>query len=196
MAITNLDDNAIRIFLNAKVVSDAVKEALRNVIKRKSEIEAAVAQRQEHQRQISVIEQEQESIRRNMAELPKDSDLFRRYITKFTDQENEIEDLREKVTQLVAQEQQLRKALDDYLAAAGARVDRALCRLEVPGDPSAQVAALGGPFRALGAIDWAFDPAAGDEPARHLAPVGAELDRRHGEDQQAQPAVPVDALDP
>lgn len=54
-------------------------------------------------------------------------------------------------------------ALDRQLAAAGVRIERALCRLEASGDPWAQVAALGGPFRAIGAIDWAFDPAAGNE---------------------------------
>ena len=43
------------------------------------------------------------------------------------------------------------------------QIERVLCRLEASGDPAAQVAALGDPFRAIGAIDWAFDPATGDE---------------------------------
>lgn len=54
-------------------------------------------------------------------------------------------------------------ALDDHLTAANVRVERVLCRLEVGDVPAAQVAAAGGPFRAIGAIDWVFDPATGDE---------------------------------
>lgn len=54
-------------------------------------------------------------------------------------------------------------ALDHHLAAAGVHVDRVLCRREASGDPTAQIAPVDGPFQALGAIDWAFDPATGDE---------------------------------
>ena len=33
-----------------------------------------------------------------MAQLPKDSDLFRRYVTKFTEQEDQVDALRKQVT--------------------------------------------------------------------------------------------------
>lgn len=115
VAVTNLQESAIRIYLSAQVVSEKVKEALREAITRKAEIEAVVRQRQEYERQITVIEQEQKRIRDNMAQLPKESDLFRRYVTKFTEQEDNIEDLRTKVTAAVADEAKLRKSLDDYL---------------------------------------------------------------------------------
>lgn len=115
VAITNLDANSIQYYLNTAVVSDDVKKALREVITRKGVIQQAVAKRQELERQVGVIDQEQKRIRDNMAQLPKDSDLFRRYVTKFTEQEDTIEGLRNQITSSLAEEQKLRQALDAYL---------------------------------------------------------------------------------
>ncbi len=115
IAVTNLDDGRINYFLAAPQVSEEVKKALREVIARKAAIAKVVAQRTELERQIGVIGQEQERIRNNMAQLPKEADLFRRYVTKFTEQEDAIDALRKQVTASVEEEQKLRKALDDYL---------------------------------------------------------------------------------
>ena len=113
--ISNLDDGAILIYVNAPAVSEDVKKALREVLKRKGEINGVVTKRQELERQIAVIDQEQTRIRNNMAQLPKDSDLFRRYVTKFTEQEDKIDDLRKQVSASVDEEQKLRTNLNDYL---------------------------------------------------------------------------------
>ena len=115
IAITNLDANSIQYYLNASVVSEDVKKALREVITRKGVIQQAVAKRQELERQVAVIDQEQKRIRDNMAQLPKESDLFRRYVTKFTQQEDAIEGLRNQITTSLAEEQKLRQSLDAYL---------------------------------------------------------------------------------
>ncbi|WP_254513403.1 DUF4139 domain-containing protein [Anatilimnocola floriformis] len=115
VAINNLDSNTIQYYLNATVVGEDVKKALREVITRKGVIAQAVAKRQELERQVTVIDQEQKRIRDNMAQLPKDSDLFRRYVTKFTQQEDTIEGLRTQITASLAEEQKLRQSLDTYL---------------------------------------------------------------------------------
>lgn len=62
-----------------------------------------------------MIDQEQKRIRENMAQLPKDSDLFRRYVTKFTQQEDSIDGLRTQITQALDNEQKLKRELDAYL---------------------------------------------------------------------------------
>lgn len=115
VAVNNLDDPQIRIYLNSSVVSAEVKKALEEVIKRKTAINQVVLQRQEMERQIAIVGQEQERIRGNMAQTPKESELFRRYLTKFSEQEDSIEALRTKVTSSIQEEQKLRKGLDDYL---------------------------------------------------------------------------------
>ena len=116
VAVNDLDGGRVQFFLAAKTVSEDVKKALSEVVERKTAIERVVASRQELERQIGVIDQEQNRIRGNMGQLPKDSDLFRRYVTKFTEQEDAVDALRKRVTASVDEETKLRKSLDDYLA--------------------------------------------------------------------------------
>ncbi len=121
VSITNLDDGRIRIFLAAQVISPQVKAALQEVVKRKNVLAAIVQKRSELQRQIKVITTEQERIRRNMGSLPKDSDLFRRYVQKFSQQEDQNDRLRETLTASIADEAQLRAQLNAYIAGLNIR---------------------------------------------------------------------------
>jgi hypothetical protein len=116
IALTNLDDNRIGIVLSAPQVSDEVKKALREIVQRKTAVQQFVQKRQELERQVTAIETEQNRIRQNMAQLPKDSDLFRRYVTKFTEQEDQVDALRKQTTAIFEEETRLKKSLDDYLA--------------------------------------------------------------------------------
>ena len=58
---------------------------------------------------------QQDRIRQNMAQLPKDSDLFRRYVTKFNEQEDKIDQLREQIKKAIADEAAGRDSLNKYL---------------------------------------------------------------------------------
>ncbi len=116
IALTALDDNRINISLAAPQVSDAVKQALREIVSRRTALQQLTLKREELQRQITVIEAEQKRIRENMSELPKDSDLFRRYVTKFTEQEDQIDTLRKQTTTTIDEETRLKKSLDEFLA--------------------------------------------------------------------------------
>lgn len=115
LALTNLDNNTIGLFVSAPQVSEAVKKALREVIERKVAIENVVNERREFERQVSVVDQEQNRIRQNMAQLERNSDLYRRYVTKFTEQENKVETLREQITASIEKETKLRQELDGFL---------------------------------------------------------------------------------
>jgi hypothetical protein len=50
-----------------------------------------------------------------MAQIDRNSDLYRRYVTKFSEQEDAIESLRTQILGLRDQEFANRKALDEYL---------------------------------------------------------------------------------
>jgi hypothetical protein len=115
LAITNIDDGMIAYFLNQPVTSEEVKKALREVVQRKVAIQQMTARRQELERQLTVIDQEQKRIRDNMAQLDKATELYRKYVTKLTEQEDLNDNLRKQVTTTIEEEQKLRKALDDYL---------------------------------------------------------------------------------
>ena len=67
------------------------------------------------ERRIAVIEREQNRIRQNMQSLPRDSDLYRRYVQKFSGQEDEMEILRQEVTETITRVEQLQRELNEYL---------------------------------------------------------------------------------
>lgn len=115
VAINTLDEPNIRIFLQAKELDERIKEVLQEVIRRKRHIEQLVRQRRVAEGQIRAIAQDQDRIRRNMSALDRTTDLYKRYVEKFTRQEEQIESLRERMQKLQQQEAQARKELDDYL---------------------------------------------------------------------------------
>ena len=115
VAITNLDEGAIQVYLSAKVVSEKVKAALAEVIKQKAALQKVVRDRTLLEQQVNTIGQDQSRIRQNMDKLDRTSDLYKRYVKNLTDQEDKLESLRGQIKELVDQETKLRKALDDYL---------------------------------------------------------------------------------
>jgi len=115
VALTNMDENAIQVFLSAKVVSEKVKAALAEVIKQKAAIQKVVRDRTLLEQQVNTIGQDQSRIRQNMDKLDRTSDLYKRYVKTLTDQEDKLESLRGQIKELTDQETNLRKTLDDYL---------------------------------------------------------------------------------
>jgi hypothetical protein len=113
--VTNLDDNTIAFYVNAKEVSQKIKDALTEIIKRKAQLGKVAGELNELNRQIEVIFAEQGRVRQNMTQVPKDSELFRRYLTKFGEQENQVEKLREQVQKKIAERDDAQKKLNDYL---------------------------------------------------------------------------------
>ncbi|HVA44974.1 MAG TPA: hypothetical protein VNH11_01190 [Pirellulales bacterium] len=115
IALTNLDDNTIRFYMNAKVTGDKVKEALAEVIRRKQGLSELANKKRQLEQQIAAIDQEQNRIRQNMQQLERNSDLYRRYVKKFTDQEDEVEKLRALINSLADELAQRQTELDTYL---------------------------------------------------------------------------------
>ena len=113
--IATLDDNAILLYSRARGTSPAVKESLAEVIRRKQEIERIAREKTEREQEINAIGQEQARIRENMSRLERTSDLYTRYVQKFSQQETRVETLREEIAQRQTQEQQARQAFDTYL---------------------------------------------------------------------------------
>ena len=96
VALTNLDDNAIQFYQSAKVVSEKVKAALAEIVKRKHELQQVAVDRQQLEQRIRQIGEDQARIRQNMDQLDRTSDVYKSYVKKFSDQEAEIEKLSER----------------------------------------------------------------------------------------------------
>ena len=96
----NLPDDVIVMYQHSTAVSDGVKKALAEVVKRKQELQTLLDQRHEQEQTINVITQEQARIRENMSRLDRNNDLYGRYVKKFSEQEDQVEKSRGQIDQL------------------------------------------------------------------------------------------------
>jgi hypothetical protein len=114
--VSNIDDDAIRIFLNTPVASDKVKKGLQNAL----ELRYAVAKTQRdieaQDRQFKVITDDQVRLRANLKEMPPTAAAYKRYLDKFDAQETQIEQFQADIKTLQGVEFKQRKELEDYLA--------------------------------------------------------------------------------
>ncbi len=115
IALSNMDEPQIRFYLQAKSISPKVKESLEEVIRRKQELGRLSTERQQHEAEIAAIGEEQARIRENMTRIDRNTDLYARYVKKFTTQEDQIEKLRGQITQLTSRLTTLQQELDAYL---------------------------------------------------------------------------------
>ena len=117
LALNNLDDRVIGIYLAGEAVSEKVKGALGELVHRKRELEEVARARQQRDAEIKTIGTEQERIRRNMQSLNRNSDIYNRYVKKFGDQEDQVERLRAQIKELNEKHDTRRVALDEFLLA-------------------------------------------------------------------------------
>ena len=116
VALSNLDDPTILLYTKSKVISPKTAAALQEIIRRRQAIAKVSERRSEMERQVQTVEQEQNRIRQNMQQLDRNSDLYNRYVRKFGEQEDQVELLREQITETVAELTKLQQDLDKYLA--------------------------------------------------------------------------------
>ena len=115
IALSNLDENTIAVYIRSDKVSEKVKTALANVVRQKQAIQDVAQKRVQLEQQVRAIGEEQARIRENMGKLDHGTDLYKRYVKKFSDQEDTIEKLGPQIKELQDRENQLRKSLDDFL---------------------------------------------------------------------------------
>ena len=115
LALNNMPEGTIRMYLAQKVLDGKIKAALAEIIERKTALAEIDTKRAQFEQQINAIAQEQSRIRQNMSRLDRNSDLFKRYVKKFNDQENQIENFNEEIAGLLKEQNAMQKALDEYL---------------------------------------------------------------------------------
>ncbi|MBN1394444.1 MAG: DUF4139 domain-containing protein [Pirellulales bacterium] len=115
VALTNLSQKDVQLYLSSKVVGEKVKAALAEVAGRQHALRQVAAERMRCEGRIAAIEKDQSRIRENMTRLDRNSDVFKRYVKKFNDQETEIEKLRDQIAELSDKEIERKKSLDEYM---------------------------------------------------------------------------------
>jgi hypothetical protein len=115
VGITSFDMPTILGFHKNGKLSDAVLAAVRDVAKRQSDINTVEREIAELDRQKGEIDSEQSRIRENMAKIDRNSQLYTRYMTKLTDQENTLETLRDQRKTANTRLEDLRNELNNFL---------------------------------------------------------------------------------
>jgi hypothetical protein len=114
LARTDLD--RVRLFIAQPEFSPELKAALQKLADLQAKLADTTSQRTEREARIKDIDTEQNRIRQNMRELDRQSELYKQYVQKLTTQEAELDQLREEVKTLRADEAAQKKAIADYVA--------------------------------------------------------------------------------
>lgn len=115
MSVTSIDLPTIMSYHKNGKLSDGVLKAFQEISRRQSEINTLEREIAELDRQKTEIDSEQARIRENISKIDRSSQLYTRYMTKLTEQETQLEDLRERRKVTSAKAESLRNELNTYL---------------------------------------------------------------------------------
>ena len=116
IALNNNADGTIRHFLSLNEASPALKAKLNEALKVKGTWDVALRELNQVQLDLSRLNADQDRIRKNLANTPKEAEVYETYLKKLSDQEKEIDGLTARQKKLMGDEFAGRKAFDDYLA--------------------------------------------------------------------------------
>ena len=116
MQLTNNSDDQIRYFINLAEASPALKQKLTQALAIKGEWDAARRELAQVVADLQRLNADQDRIRKNLRETPKEAEVYATYLKKLSDQEKEIDALTTKQKKLMDDEFKTRKHYDDYLA--------------------------------------------------------------------------------
>jgi len=116
IALSNNSDDQIRYFINLTEASPALKEKLKAALSMKGEWDAARRELAQVVADLQRLNGDQDRIRKNLRETPKEAEVYETYLKKLSTQEKEIDALTAKQKTLMTEEFSTRKKYDDYLA--------------------------------------------------------------------------------
>src|SRR5205807_7378758 len=113
--LTNSNDDQMRVFINAPVVSPKVKAGLTQAIDLRSTLNKTQREIAELQLQLKTITEDQVRLRANLKEMPPTAAAYKRYLDKFDAQETQIEKYQADIKKLQDTEHQQQKEFEDFL---------------------------------------------------------------------------------
>ena len=114
--LTNNADDTIRYFINLAEAGPPLKQKLTQALAIKGEWDAARRELTQVVADLQRLNTDQDRIRKNLRETPKEAEVYATYLKKLNDQEKEIDALTAKQKTLMTDEFKARKKYDDYLA--------------------------------------------------------------------------------
>jgi hypothetical protein len=116
IAITNLDDNAMRLIFTSTVTSKPAIDALKKSQDMKFKMGETQRELTHARQQLTDIERDQTRIRANLKDTPSSAAAYKKYLQKLDAQEGEIDKLTAKIKELQEAENTQRKEYENYLA--------------------------------------------------------------------------------
>jgi hypothetical protein len=116
VALTNAADEQLLYFVRLKEAGPALKEKLKQALALKGKWDGARRELGQVQADLARITADQDRIRKNLRETPKEAPVYDTYLKKLSDQEKEVDALTEKQKALTAQEHDAKKSYEDFLA--------------------------------------------------------------------------------
>ncbi|MCS6923996.1 MAG: hypothetical protein NZM10_06425 [Fimbriimonadales bacterium] len=116
LALLEADDSTLRLWLQNQQLSEPVRQALTTILNRRRAISTLDTEIRQQEAKIRAINDDQARIRENMKTLDRNSDLYRQYVQKLTQQEREIEEARRVIQRLSEQRTRAQRELNDYIA--------------------------------------------------------------------------------
>ena len=114
--LTNSGDEQIRWFISLNEASPELKAKLKEALEIKSKWDGTRREIQNVDRRINTITQDQNRLRQNLREMPKEAEAYKTYLKKFDEQEKEMTSLHDKLKNLQTQEEADRAGYENYLA--------------------------------------------------------------------------------
>jgi hypothetical protein len=115
ITLSNAQDDTIKFVMNLSEASPALKAKLTEALKVKHVWDESRRELQQIGADIQRIAADQDRIRKNLRETPKEAEVYQDYLKKLSAQEKEMDKLTEKQKALMAQEHEARKSFDAFL---------------------------------------------------------------------------------
>ncbi|MCE9562107.1 MAG: DUF4139 domain-containing protein [Planctomycetes bacterium] len=116
ISLTNGAENQIRYFINLAEASPALKQKLNEALGIKGTWDVSLRELNQVVADLQRLNLDQDRIRKNLRETPKEAEVYATYLKKLSDQEKEIDVLTAKQKTLMSGEFAARKKYEDYLA--------------------------------------------------------------------------------
>ncbi len=113
--LTNTSDDQIQVFIKSTNTPESLKAKLQEAMKLKTILEENKKTLKIHSDRIETINKDQDRLRKNIRELPKESKAFKLYLSKFDEQELEITDLQKQIKVLQKETEEQLKKYNDFL---------------------------------------------------------------------------------
>src|SRR5207237_10567961 len=120
LTLTNSSDDQIRYFISLREASSALKLKLQDALKIKGEWDSARRELAQVVADLARLNADQDRIRKNLRETPKEAEVYDTYLKKLSDQEKEIDALTARQKKLMHGTFDDRKKYDDLHAGLSA----------------------------------------------------------------------------